>query len=60
MDYRQKIGAIKSDYLKGIKTYEQAKSEVDILLVEMNEKGKKIAKEHGRSFTKLTFNYVFR
>lgn len=41
-------------------TYEQAKNEVEALLVVMNIKGEKIAKKFGKKFNKLTFGYVFR
>ena len=60
MDYRQQIHAIKGEYLRGEISYEVAKERVNILLVEMNKKGAKIAKQFGKSYKKLTFGYVFR
>lgn len=60
MDYRKKILEIRSDYLMGEITFDQAKAKVEPLLEEMNEKGLAVAKKHGRKFRKLTFGYVFR
>ena len=60
MDYRTKINRIKSDYMSGMKTYDQAKKEVEVLLTDMNIKGAKIAKKFGKNYKKLTFGYVFR
>ena len=60
MENRLKIGQIKGRYLRDEITYEQAQAEVEPLLVEMNIKGAKIAKEFGKNYKKLTFGYVFR
>lgn len=60
MNYRTKIEKIRFRYLKGEITLEQAKGEVEPMIVKMNEIGKKIAKEHGRRFTPFTFGYIFR
>ena len=60
MDYREKIGLIKSRYLLGDISYEQTKSLVEDMLVEMNTKGAKIAKKFKKKYKKLTFGYVFR
>lgn len=60
MDYRTKIEKIRMAYLKGEITLEQAESYVLPMLVEMNQKGAKIAKKFGKKYIKLTFNYVFR
>lgn len=60
MEYRTEIGKIRGRFQRGEITIEQAEAEVKPLLEEMNAKGAKIAKEHGRSYKKLTFGYVFR
>lgn len=60
MDYRDKILTIRSDYLHGRITLEEAKAKVEPMLALMNEKGKKISKEHKMPFKPLTFSYVFR
>ncbi len=60
MDYRGEILSIRSDYLRGKITLDEAKKLVEPLLVTMNEKGARIAKEFGKKYKKLTFNYVFR
>lgn len=60
MEYRSKIQNIKSEYLKGHITFEKAKSDVELLLVEMNKKGADVAKKFGKNYKKLTFTYVFR
>lgn len=60
MEYREKIQKIKSLYLKGEISFDQAKAQVLPLLEEMNTKGASIAKKFGKKFTKLTFGYVFR
>lgn len=57
---RFKIKAIKKDFLDRKITFEQAKEQVEVILVDMNEKGAKIAKKHGRRFYKFTFTSVFR
>lgn len=60
MEYRIKIQQIKSLYLQGQISFEQAQEQIEPLLVTMNTRGEKIAREHGMKFTKLTFGYVFR
>ena len=60
MNYRSQILKIRSDYLHGKITIDQAKELVQPLLDEMNKKGEVIAKEHGKRYKKLTFGYVFR
>lgn len=60
MDYRSVILAIRSDYLRGRITLDEAKAKVLPLLVEMNARGKKVAKENDMPFKPLTFAYVFR
>ena len=60
VEYRQKILEIRSDFLRGKITYEQAKAKVLPFLEEMNIKGAKIAKKFGKKYKKLTFGYVFR
>lgn len=59
-DYRLKIKDIKGSYLVGEIGYDEARDQVEELLVEMNKIGAKIAKKHGRKYNKLTFGYVFR
>ncbi len=60
MDYRQQILEIRSDYLRGKMTLNEARAKVEPLLAEMNKKGEMVAKEFGKKFRKLTFGYVFR
>ena len=60
MDYRNKILKIRSDMQHGNITIDEAKVLAQPLLDEMNAKGEKIAKEHGRKFRKFTFGYVMR
>ena len=60
MEYRAKIQEIRGEFLKGKLTLEQAEDLVSPLLVEMNIKGKAVAKKFGKNYKKLTFNYVFR
>ncbi len=60
MNYRTKILAIRSDYLHGKITLDEAKALVEPLLVKMNEKGQKISKEFNKKYKPLTFGYVFR
>lgn len=60
MDYRAKIQKIRSDYLRGKITLDDARQAVELLLVEMNKKGEKIAKKFGKKYYPLKFNYVFR
>ncbi len=60
MNFRNEILKIRSDYLKGKIDFDTAKGLVNPLLVTMNDTGLQIAKEHGKKFKKLTFNYVFR
>jgi len=60
MDFREKVQLIRSEYLKGAITLDQAKAAVKPLLDQMNERGAQVAKEHGKKFHKLTFGYIFR
>lgn len=60
MEYREKIQAIRAQYLKGEITYDDARADVEVLLKVMNLKGARIAKEFGKKYTPLTFGYVFR
>ncbi len=60
MNYRSKILKIRSEFLYGNITLDEAKAQVQPLLDEMNKKGEAIAKKYGRKFNKLTFGYVFR
>jgi hypothetical protein len=60
MEYRTKILHIRAEFLKGKITFDEAKAQVLPLLVEMNEKGAKIARKFGRTYKKLTFGYIFR
>lgn len=59
-DYRKLITEIRFKFLKGDITLEQAKDLVNPLLLEMNVKGKEIAKEFGMKHKPLTFGYIFR
>lgn len=58
-DFRNKISEIKSKMVSGI-SYEQVKSEFEPYLEEMNKRMEAIAKQHGKKFKKLTFNYIMR
>jgi hypothetical protein len=60
MDYRSQILQIRSEMLRGRMTIEEAKKAAQPLIDEMNIKGEKIAKEHGRKFRKFTFGYLMR
>jgi hypothetical protein len=60
MDYRATIEKIRFSYLKGEIDLDEARAKVMPLLKEMNAKGEKIAKEHGRKFRPFTFGYIFR
>ncbi len=60
MEYRIKIEQIKAQYLQGKISYDEAKSQVEALLIPMNKKGAEIAKKYGKHYKKLTFGYVFR
>lgn len=60
MEFRSNIQFIRSQYLKGVITLDDAKASIKPMLEIMNERGVKIAKEHGKKFSKLTFGYVFR
>ena len=60
MEYRAKINQIRSQYLNGKITIEDAQTQVQPLLNEMNAKAKVIAKQFGKTHKKLTFSYVFR
>jgi uncharacterized protein YuzE len=60
MENRIKIGQIRGMYLKGSITLEKAEELVGDLLVDINKKGEAVAKEYGKKYKKLTFNYVFR
>ena len=60
MDNRNKIQFIRSEYLQGRISLNEAKSNIEPILKVINETGEKIAKEHGKKWKKLTFNYIFR
>ena len=60
MDYRATIQNIRGEFLRGKLTLQQAEDKVAPLLVEMNIKGKVVAKKFGKNYKKLTFGYVFR
>lgn len=58
--YRASIQIIRSEFLKGEITLNEAKSKVAPILDSMNAIGRRIAKEHGKKFSQMTFSYVFR
>lgn len=60
MEFRSNIQFIRSQYLKGIITLDEAKASVQPMLDIMNEKAEKIAKSYGKKHRPLTFGYVFR
>ena len=59
MNLRTKVGEIKTKMLNGL-SYTDAKKELQPFIDDANIKCEKLAKEAGRSFNKLTFNYVIR
>lgn len=59
-DYRAQIDAIRATYLMGHITLDDAKERVRPILDTINAIGRRIAKEHGRKYTQLTFSYIFR
>lgn len=61
MENRAKIENIRGQYLQGHITYEEAKTLVEDILLDINNKGQKIAKKFGKkNYKPLTFAYVFR
>lgn len=60
MNYRKEILRIRSRFLKGEISYDEAFEQVAPLLAEMNQKAALIAKEHNQKFKPLTFGYIFR
>ena len=59
-DYRGLILETRFKFLRGEITLDEAKNFINPLLIEMNDKGKKIAKKYGKNYKPLTFGYVFR
>lgn len=57
---RQMIEDIKYRLKRGEITLEEAKRRAQPVINEMNEKGKKIAKEFGKRHNPLTFTYLMR
>ena len=57
---RTQVQFIRSQYLRGEITLEQAKALVQPYLDDMNASGKRIAKQFGKKFKPLTFGYIFR
>ena len=60
MRYRQKIEEVKYKLHFGLITYEQAKIELEPVILEMNIKGKEIAKKYGQKFRQFTFASLIR
>jgi hypothetical protein len=58
--FRAKIKEIQAKLMTGVCTNEQAKKEAQPYIDEMNNKGKKIAAEHGRKHKDFTFGYLMR
>ena len=58
-DFRNKILEVKAKMLGGL-SYSEAVKELQPYLNEMNIRGEAIAKEYGKKFKKLTFNYIMR
>ena len=59
-NYRAQIESIRSEFLHGHITLDEAKTKVEPILKEMNDRGEKLAKEFGMKFKKFTFSYIFR
>lgn len=59
-DYRNIIGQIRGDMLKGIISYDEAKEKAKPYIDEMNKKAKEIAKKYNMRFKKFTFSELMR
>lgn len=57
---RNKIADIRQRLLQGEITYEQARTEAEPILTQMNAVGARIARESGMKFKPLTFAYLIR
>lgn len=59
-DYRNIIGQIRGDMLKGIISYDDAKEKAKPYIAEMNKKAKEIAKKYNMRFKKFKFSELMR
>lgn len=59
-DYRAEIQAVKTQYMLGAISHDEAKRRVEPILEEMNATMKRICAENKMKFKPLTFAYVFR
>lgn len=59
-EYRAKIEFVRTEYLCGYITLQEAKQQLEPVLNAMNAAGRKIAKEYGKTYKPITFSYVFR
>lgn len=60
LSMREQIQYIRSQYLQGEITLDEAKALVKPILADINKRAEAIAKENGFKFKRLTFGYVFR
>lgn len=60
MEERKALYEIKMELLAGLITYDEAKIQAKPFIDTLNEKGKTIAKKHGRRFVETTFSQQMR
>lgn len=60
MNYRNCIEKIKLELLTGKITYDEAKIKLQPIIIEMNKKGKEIAKKFNQKFKPFTFVQLIR
>jgi len=58
--YREQIEHIRFKLLKGVITYDEAKTEAQPIINEMNKRGREIAKKHKQKFKPFTFIGLMR
>jgi len=59
-DYRNKIEIIKIKLIQGYLTYDEAKTQAEPIIAEMNKKAQEIAHRHRRTHRKFTFSTLMR
>lgn len=60
MEERKALYEIKMKLLSGLITYDEAKAQAKPFINALNEKGRQIAKKHGRRFVETTFSQQMR
>ena len=58
--YREFFEHLRGLLLAGAIGYDQAKQQAESVLDEMNDKGREIAKKHGKKFRPFTFTSMMR